>query len=71
MSKDNTLILKNACICCGNDIKVSYTGEESKYFAEATDICAKCWEAGCTGLSHTLPNEERYCKVYNKPSKPL
>jgi hypothetical protein len=61
--------LKNACICCGGDIKVSYVDELTRCYAEACDVCAQCFQLACPGIS--IIEENRTCNKTGAQSRPL
>jgi len=39
--------IERTCSLCGAKFKCKYTDEMSKAFAEAWEICPKCWEKSC------------------------
>lgn len=52
------ITLTNKCCCCGGKVRASYTkGDEvGKAFAEACDVCVKCYKAGCQPLTGKICN---------------
>ena len=66
------ITLQGACVCCGGDISATYddTDIAQKDFAEAVDVCGRCWEASCSGMSLARDDSERWSSVYDRPSKP-
>ena len=39
--------IERTCALCGAKFKCRYDDEMSKVFAEAWEICPKCWKKGC------------------------
>ena len=62
-------VLKDACICCGGDIRITWNGEMSREFAFVTDVCPLCYNADCSGISPYIDDSERWCKILQKPSR--
>lgn len=63
-------VLKEACICCGEDIFISWKDEMSREIALITDVCGKCWNANCEGISLIIEDDKRWCSVHNRKSRP-
>lgn len=63
-------VLKEACICCGADIPVSWEDEMTREFALVVDVCPKCYQADCSGMSLAIEDSERWCNVHNRQSRP-
>jgi len=45
--------INNKCCCCGGVVEATYKkGDEvARAFAEACDVCAECFKAGCRVLT--------------------
>ena len=67
------LTIKNKCICCGNSATAHYRkGDEfGKCMAESVDVCGKCYEANCFGISVCYDDADRFCRITGKQSIPL
>lgn len=63
-------VLKEGCICCGADIPVTWTDEMTLEFALVIDVCPMCYRNNCSGMSLAAEDNERWCNVLNRKSRP-